>query len=251
MEIDYKELLTGLLSTAYKMDNGKIEELLSAEGLTTETAKANLLNEDAQRVSLLKGQNADNKDSFNQGYAKGKKESLERFEADIKTEYGLDSASMGIDLIKEVTAKAGAASGSGEITEDVVKKHPTFLQMERDFKRQLTDKETEYTGKITDLENASKRNETFYGVRQKAVDLLGTFNPIEAKNPTVAATHRNMFVEALKAYDFEKQPDGSYLVLREGKREQDQHGHAVNFDDIVKTIAGNFYEFQANNLSYG
>lgn len=247
MEIDYKKLLTGLLSKAYKLDNGKIEELFNAEGATSESVETSLLETDAQRVATLKTISADSKEGFNQGYAKAKKEEREKFENELRTEFGLDSTTTGLDLVKEiVAAKAGSSTG-GEVTEDAVKKHPAFLEMERGFKKQLTDKDTEHATKVQELENSSKKNETFYGVRQQAVDLLQSFKPVESKNPTVASNLKNMFAESLKSYDFEAQADGSYLVLKDGKRYDDAHGHAVDFKDVVKQIAGNFYEFEENS----
>lgn len=244
--MDYKKILIGLLSTTLKLDNGKIEELFNAEGATEETVGEQLKEMDAQRVATLKTISADSKEGFNQGYAKAKKEEREKFEAELKAEYGIDSTNTGIELIKDIIA-ANTGQASGTVTDDDVKKHPAFLQMERTFKKQIEDLNTEHTNKLTEIENASKRNETFHGVRQKAVDLLTSFKPIESKNPTVASNLKNTFVEALKVYDFEQQPDGSYLVLKDGKRYDDAHGHAVNFDDIVKQIAGNYYDFEENN----
>lgn len=248
MEIDYKNILTGLLSKAYKLDNGKIEELFNAEGATADSISASLLETDAQRVSQLKGMNADNTDSFNQGYAKAKKDERVKFENEIKGEFGITSETIGLDLIKEiVSANSSSGAGPTEVTEDIVKKHSTFLQMERAFKKQLEDKEAEYSTKFTELETASKRNETFHGIRQQAIDYLATLKPVEPKNPTAASNIKNTFVSALKAYDYEVQADGSILVLKDGKRCDDAHGHAVNFNDIVKNLATGFYDFEESH----
>ena len=58
-KIDALSVLKGLLSKAYKMDDGKIAELFDAENATDESIAAALLAEDTQRVSLLKKQNKD------------------------------------------------------------------------------------------------------------------------------------------------------------------------------------------------
>jgi len=246
--MDLKTILMGLLSTTLKMDNGQIEELLNEEGATEESVSAKLKEMDAQRVATLKMISADSKEGFNQGYAKAKKEEREKFEAELRAEYGIDSQNTGIDLIKDIiSANAGGSGASGQVTEDDVKKHPAFLSMERTFKKQIEDLNTEHTNKLTEIEAANKRNETFHGVRQKAVDLLATLNPVESQNPNVASNLRNTFVNSLKDYDFEQQPDGTFLVLKDGKRYDDAHGHAIAFEDIVKQVAGNYYEFQSNS----
>ena len=248
-KIDALSILKGLLSKAYKMDDGKIAELFDAENATDESIAAALLAEDTQRVSLLKKQNADNKDSFNQGYAKATKEQRAAFEKEIKEAFELDSDTTGIDLINEViTAKAPAGGkGAAEITDDDVKKHTVYQTMERNFKKQLKEANDAHTAKVEELEKGFKRNETFYGVREKADAFLAALKPILPKSANVATTIKNQFFNELKGYDYEQQADGSLIVTKDGKVLEDAHGHTKSFEDVVKGLASNYFEFEANN----
>lgn len=248
-KIDALSIIKGFISKAYKMDDGKIAEIFDAENATNESIAAALLAEDTQRVSLLKKQNADNKDSFNQGYAKATKEQRAAFEKEIKEAFELESDTTGIDLINEIiTAKAPAGGkGAAEITDDDVKKHTVYQTMERNFKKQLKEATDANAAKVEELEKGYKRNETFYGVREKADAFLAALKPILPNSANVATTIKNQFFNELKGYDYEQQADGSFIVTKDGKVLEDAHGHTKSFEDVVKGLASNYFEFEANN----
>lgn len=247
-KIDALSVLKGLLSKAYKLDDGKIAEIFDAENATTESIAAALLAEDTQRVSLLKKQNADNKDSFNQGYAKATKEQRAAFEKEIKEALEVESENTGIDLINEIiTAKAPAGGKAAELTDEDVRKHAVYQTMERAFKKQIKEAGETHTAAIEKLQSEYEANQTFYNVRDTAGVILQGLNPILAKNPKVASTIQNQFYNELKGYGYEKQADGSYLPTKDGKVMTDAHGHSVTFEDLVKSTAENYFEFQANN----
>lgn len=247
-KIEALSILKGLLSKAYKLDDGKITELFEAEGATTESVLKSLEDLDVQRVSTLKKQNADNKDSFNQGYAKAKKEERSKFEEEIKEALEIDSDNTGLELINDIIAAKGTGGGKGtQLTDEDVKKHSVYQAMERTFKKQLKEANDNHIAKVRELETAHAANETFYGVRDMATTLLNGLNPVISKNAKVAGTIQSQFFNELKSYGYEKQADGTYLPTKEGKVITDSHGHTVTFDDLVKGVAENYYEFQANN----
>ena len=246
--MDYQKILTGLLSKAYKFDDGKIAELLKeADGVTDASIIASLLTEDATRVNVLKTPKSG--ETYNDGYAKAKKEVLTDLEAQLKTTHGIQSDKKGVELIDEIiTTKSESKGGDkGEITDDVVKKHPAFITMEKTFKQQLTDKEKELETKTKEYDGKFAKLETFTNVKSKADDIFQALKPILPKNTTVAQNIKNQFLKELEAYDYEKQTDGTFIVSKDGKRLEDSHGHSRDFDDIVKTVAGNYFEFEANN----
>lgn len=248
-KVEALSILKGLLSKAYKMDDGKITELFEAEGATTESILKSLEDMDVQRVSSLKKQNADNKDSFNQGYAKATKEQREKFEEEIKEALEVDSTNTGLELINDIIAAKGT-SGDGkgtQLTDEDVKKHTAYQAMERTFKKQLKDAADAHTAKVQELETNFAANETFYGVRDTATTLLNGLNPIISKNAKVASTIQSQFLNELKGYGYEKQTDGSFLPTKDGKVITDNHGHTVTFDELVKQVAENYFEFQSNN----
>lgn len=245
--MDLSKILTGLLSKAYKLEDGKIAELLKEDAKESDVI-ASILEIDTQRVEKLKTTGDGGK--FQEGYAKAKKEVLTDFENTLKETFEIkDSTKTGTELVAEIIAAKSdnGGKGTGEITDDDVKKHPAYQSMEKSFKKQLTDAQKEAADKIAEAEKNYRRNETFYSVKEKANVVLETLKPILAKNPNVANTIKNQFFNELKGFDFEQQADGTYLVTKEGKVVEDKHGHSIGFEDIVKSIAGNYFEFQENN----
>ena len=248
--MNYEKILKGVLSRAYKMDDGKIAEILKngEENANEDEILSSLLSADTERVAQLKKQNADNKESFQQGYAKAKKEERQLFEKEIKEALEIESDTTGIDLITEIiTERTKDAGKKGELTDDDVKKHPVYLNTEKSFKKQIADQKTEYENKLTELQTKAQRESTFSVVKENANAILDGLNPILSKNPKVAGTIRNQFLAELQGYDFEKQADGTWLVTKDGKVLEDGHGHSKSFEDIIKATAENYFDFQENN----
>ena len=237
----------GLLSKAYKLDDGTIGEILNAENADEKSVISKILELDTQRVDKLK--TSGGKDgTFQDGYAKAKKEVLSDFEKQLKETFETESEKTGLDLITEIlTAKTSEAGKKGQLTDDDVKKHPVYQAAEKAFKKQLTEKETEYKTKLTEVESAAKKAQTFSSVKDNALAILEGLNPIYAKNPKVATTIKNQFLNELQGFEFERQADGSWLVTKDGKVVEDGHGHSKSFEDIIKETSESYFEFQENN----
>ena len=235
------------MSKAYKLDDGTIGEILNAENADEKSVISKILELDTQRVEKLK--TSGGKDgTFQDGYTKAKKEVLSDFEKQLKETFETESEKTGLDLITEIlTAKTSEAGKKGQLTDDDVKKHPVYQAAEKAFKKQLTDKETEYKTKLSEVESAAKKAQTFSIVKDNALAILEGLNPIYAKNPKVATTIKNQFLNELQGFDFEKQADGSWLVTKDGKVVEDGHGHSKSFEDIIKETSENYFEFQENN----
>mgnify|MGYP003619390043 CR=1 FL=1 len=244
--MDYKKILTGLLSRAYKTDNGTLAELLDGENLKEDDILNKILDIDTQRVATLKAPNGDG--TFQQGYAKAKKEVLEAFETQLKDEFKIETEKTGLDLITEIVTNTLKDSGKGgEITDDDVKKHPIYQTAERNYKKLLADTKTQYETEISNLKTAQAKDATFQTIKEKANLVLDTLKPILSQNPKVANTIKSNFLNELKGYDYELQADGSILVTKDGKVVDDNHGHSKDFDALVKEVAGNYFDFQGNN----
>ena len=222
------------MSKAYKLDDGTIGEILNAENADEKSVISKILELDTQRVDKLK--TSGGKDgTFQDGYAKAKKEVLSDFEKQLKETFETESEKTGLDLITEIlTAKTSEAGKKGQLTDDDVKKHPIYQAAEKAFKKQLTEKETEYKTKLTEVESAAKKAQTFSSVKDNALAILEGLNPIYAKNPKVATTIKNQFLNELQGFEFERQADGSWLVTKDGKIVEDGHGHSKSFEDIIK-----------------
>ena len=245
--LDFQKVITGLLSGAFKLDDGKIGEILNADNATEDSVIKELLEIDTERISKIKPQTPKG-ETFQDGYAKAKKEVLSDFEKQLKEMFEIESEKTGLDLITEIlTAKTSEAGKKGQLTDDDVKKHPIYQAAEKAFKKQLADKETEYKTKLSEVESAAKKAQTFSSVKDNALAILEGLNPIYAKNPKVATTIKNQFLNELQGFDFERQADGSWLVTKDGKVVEDGHGHSKSFEDIIKETSESYFEFQENN----
>lgn len=246
--MDYKSILTGLLSKAYKMDNGKIAELLQ-DGEDVDQGKVldELLNFDASRVDNIK-KTIDTSGKFQEGYAKAKKEVREDFEKEIKEKYQIESDKIGTDLIDSVlTDRLSKVETKGKLTDDDVKRHPVFQDLESRYKTDIKAKENEWMEKVNEIQNQHKTEKTFSVVRNKGLQMLDSLNPVLPTNAEIAGNQKNWFLNALKDYEFDLQENDRIVVMKDGKVVTDQHGNSLDFPELIKGTASKFFEFQQNN----
>lgn len=240
----FEQLLRALLSGVYRMTSEQIDALLSAEGATEEAAEAAILERDRTRIADLT--KAKPGQTFQDGYKKAKAEERTAFETEIKTHLGIESDATGLDLLDAVLA---AKAKPADMTEDAIKATPTYQAMERTFKKSVTDKEAEWTQKWAERESALAREQNFGKVEKFALEQLNTLNPVMPTSATVASNYQNLFLSALKGYDYTVEGDdvANAVVMKDGKVVVDAHGYSVKVADIVKNTAPNYFEFKANN----
>jgi hypothetical protein len=237
-----EKLLRTLLGKGYKMPKTEIDKLLSEE-TTDEDGETQLIEGDQARIGTLtkpkKGE------SFQDGYAKAKKDVLTDFEKTLRELYEVESDATGPELVEAIIA-AKAKPGAKEITEDDVKKHPVYQNAEKTHKAALKAVQTEWETKLNERESQFKKGETFNTVAAKALAKRNSLNPVIPTNPKVAANIEKSFLDELKQFDYEVQGD-NILVMKDGKVIDDGHGHSLEFDKMIEDHAGGFYEFKANN----
>lgn len=219
-------------STLYTVDadGNPTDEI--AEGVLEKLAAAH-----AEHVKTLKG-TSDKKVADDQ-YKRGIREGLETLEKELKAEFGIESTATRAELVKEIVA----AKSNPTITEDAVKIHPLYLQIERKGKAEVEAVRTEMQGKIAEIENGQKRRTTIATVQEKALAKLAILRPILEANQTVAANRQKMYAQQFEQYDYELDDKGNILVMKEGKRVENDHGHPILFDDLAATTAAQFFEF--------
>jgi hypothetical protein len=253
-ELDGAAILTGLLKTVYKLDQKAIDSILqygkivkdgetSTDVATADSVLATITGLDTARVKTLNDKIE--KDKFQEGYKKAKSEVLTTAEKEKKERYGITSDLTGQELddfiISEKLKEAGATG------EDAIKKSPTYIQLETKMKKELQDLKTASDKKLQEVEASYKKEGIFTKVGANAIDILTGLNPVLPKNATVAETYKKDFLNELKGYEYEMQDDGTIIVSKEGKRLEDAHGNALSYEEHVKKIAGNRFEFAANN----
>lgn len=246
MKVNHEKLLRALLAKAYKMQDGDIDEILnSSEDDGQETALTSILDKDSARITALKKPKEGQ--TFQDGYAKGKKEVLSNFETELKEKFDIESDAQGLDLVDAVLATKVKAGKPKDLTDDDIKRTPVYQNLEKASKKALTDKETEFNNKLSEVEKGFKKNQTFQTVGERAITALEALNPVFSANPKVAATQRKTFLDQFKEFEFEIGQDNRILVSKDGKLLEDKHGHSLDFDNLVKERAAEHFDFKANN----
>lgn len=232
-----ENVIIALLSKAYKLDTEKVKELLASP----ETLESEVLKIDAERIAKIKS-SYDN--TFQNGYAKGKVESLTDLEQRLKEQHGFDSDLKGVELVSALLETKSVKSAT---TEDDVRRSKTFLEAEKVHKKQLADLKAESEAAVLGVKKQIEKANTFSVIKEKAEVLLNTKGAVMPKSPKVAQNLKNTFFDNLQKFDFEKAENGEFLVLQEGKILQDAHGHTRNLDSLISEMSEEFFEFQANN----
>lgn len=241
---DAKKLLRALLAKAYKKQDTEIDPILS-DDTDDQTAETILTGWDQNRVAEL--QKPKPGTTFQDGYKKAKAEVLTDLEGQIKTKFGIDEDLTGMDLIERVATKATPGEGSAKLTDDQVRAHPVYQTAEQAFKKQLKEKDTTWEAKLKEVETGYNKDKTFSTVSKKALEVLTGMNPVLPADPKVAQTWQNKFVDAFREYDYEVQDGNRIVVMKDGKVVNDPHGNSLEFEDLIKSKAPEFFEFKANN----
>lgn len=222
------DILIGVLSKTLKKSPEELSELIYKDGDISETAVENILNADAERVKRIRKEAET--DGFNNGHKKGLAETMAGFEQDLRSRYGIKSDAQGVDLVEEIVIKNQKTS----LGEDDVKKHPAFLQLEKN-----TVRKDEYNRLMTEFETYKlnlEKEKVLDKVHKKALDVLSKLNPVIEDNPVVAENRKRMFLKEFDAFDYEF--EGDYIMpVKDGKRVQDKHGNPVGFESQVRSIA--------------
>lgn len=246
---DAKKLLRALLAKAYKTQDTEIDRILSDDTDDT-AAETEVLKLDSTRVAELKKPVKGS--TFQDGYAKGKKETLENLEKEIAETFDVDLEQVeeenrtGLKLVEHVVATKAKPGSGGNLTEDQIKANPVYQKAEQSWKKAVKDKETEWKTKYEQLESGHKKESVFTTVSNKVLSLLDEMNPVLPSDPKVAATWKRNFVNSFKELDYDIQGD-AIVAMKDGKVVDDGHGSTKDFETIVKERAPEYFEFRANN----
>lgn len=237
----YKAILDGLLSTVFKGGDQaeKIAEILNSdEEALNEKDALNLFAEaDKARVKELRTK------YFDEGHKKGKGEALTPFEKQLRETYQINEDLQGMELI-QAAIEANSKKSDKALDEDAIKRSKPYIQLQDTLKKSLEDKDKEWQEKLDAQVKGYQKERTFASVSDKALALFEALNPILSEDPVKASKQKQILINELKAYDFEDQ-EGKLIVLKDGKVVEDEHGHRVEFDALVKKTAADYFDFKA------
>ena len=249
-----KTIITGLLSKAYNQDTGKIAELLKNGVELSEEEQQEVLNEileiDSARVENIK-KGISTKEFIEQGYNKAKGEVLSKFEQTLKEKFGIESNKTGSELIEDIVSAKAEKGGSGELTEDAIKRSKVYQDLQTKLNTDVETTKSTLQKQIDDLQNGYKKEKTFSEIERKALSIFTGLNPILPQTKAVADNQIKNFVNSLKGFTFDVQDDRIVVMDKDGKVVEDNHGNSRSFEDIVKETASSQFEFKANNGGSG
>lgn len=245
-----KELLLGFLTKAYNRTEDEIAPLLYDGDELKENALQSLIDLDAQKVKRLK---EDNTKMFDNGYKKAQKEVLTDYEKKLKTTFAIEEELIGDDLInkiKETSSTQGKVKVK-ELTDDDIKKHPTFLDSERKWKKDKEEAVLAKENEFITFKNQIARSEKINKVRSRANDIFGVMKPILPADVTKAERQKALFLNQFDEYDYEITNEKEIFMIKDGKRLENTNGYPILFDDFVKERISDVYELQKQDAKGG
>ncbi|MFA5299998.1 MAG: hypothetical protein WC389_17565, partial [Lutibacter sp.] len=226
------ELLTSVVTKIYSRTEDEVKPLIFAEdGTISDKAFENLLTLDAARVTRFK---AENTERFNNGHKKGKEETYKAIENTLKEKTGISEGQTIEEIIEAFVAQTSTKTGK-PLTEDEIKKHPLYLAVEKD---RVPKTEFERVQKeFEDYKIGIDRRQRVDTKKQQAIQFL---TPDKYKFPENEDRKRFLLGEMLakiEAYDYEGD-----LILKDGKRLEDQHYNPITFEKFVTGLAANYFD---------
>lgn len=244
-----EEVLQGIASTIYKLDEQGVTALKEADGTFKDDAPDFFIKMDAERVAALRG---DVEKIRTDRYSQGKREAMEELEKKLKEEYGIkEGDKRGIELVRDIVAAKMNANGT--LNEDKVKAHPLYLSLEEQLRTAPTALQAALDKQKTELESGFKR-EANYGIATKRAQVIFEgMKPVLPKNAEVASNQRALLDAYVREHtlDFADDGKGGMAIVpmkADGSgRLEDGHGHPITFDQLVQQGAKKFFEFQASD----
>lgn len=239
------EIIESLVGKTLNLPKEQLAGILyEPDGVTFKPDAVDKLVEiDAQRIKQLReAHKEDLTRMHDDGYSKGKGESLTKWEKQLKEELGLESDAKGIDLIKEAIAK----NAKVEIDEEKIKLHPRYIELEKKLNNEYISK-AEYDKvkvEFDEFKNQIEVTKVNSVVKQDAIKAFRSLKPVLSKDPVKATNQESDFVNKLTSFEYDLQDDGNHIIKINGKRLETNNGYPVSFADFVKSEASKYYDFE-------
>jgi hypothetical protein len=174
------------------------------------------------------------------GYKKAQKEVLSKVEKEIKEKYGYDTDKPLVELVDDLVslnAKKGAI--------DDIKTHPDYIKLERSLQSEFIPKSKyeELISEFDGFKNSIHKEKTIGKVKEDARSLFRQLNPILSKDPKKASYQENEFLSKLETFEYQLQDDGNHVILKDGKRLENQNLNPIAFSEFVKEKAAMLFDF--------
>lgn len=215
------------------LNDGALASLFNADGELTDIDV--LLTADKERVDLFK-------EEQRKQYSRGQKETLTKLEKELKTKYEVDSDLEGVELIDHIVS---SNQKPGSLTDDDFVKHPKYAELKRAHEKELKAKEAEAQTRIDETIRTFKQKDVLSKISEKALVIFESMNPILSGDPAKALNQKKLFLKEFEAGKYDLTDDGNIVMLdKDGKPLEDPHGKLIQFEDHVKTVASDYFEFK-------
>ena len=245
-EINERHILTSILTKTLGKTEDEVLEILyekddDGELVLNESADGIIIDMDASRVKKIReeiGQN--NEKKFNDFAKKTKSEVLTKLEKELKDQYGVDSDKTGVDLIAEIVE--ASKDGGTDITEESLKTNPIFIKLEKGIRDEYQEKYDELNVEFENYKGVVAKEKRMSAIRSKAMTVLTDLNPVLSENQSVANNQVADFMARLDGYEYDI-VDDVIIVMSDGERIEDGHGHPLSFDSFIKGEAEKRFDF--------
>ena len=242
------KIAEGVASALHKLDAEALREALNitAEDKEVDDKKFFDFLQDKQG-SLIK-------EREKKGFDRAKSTVLSDLEKQIRKEFSVDDAELqGVDLVRHIadtTREAAEAKGgkSGKLTDDDVKKHPLFIDLEKAKKKEVDDLKKDFDAKIKAKDDERDYDRLLTDIDSEAEKVFTSIGEaVLPEDASIAAKHKKrLLMDELRAFKFQKSENGDIIVLNaDGTRHEDKAGNAKGFKDLVSEIAKQNFQFKA------
>ena len=148
-------------------------------------------------------------------------------------------------MIGEALLDAAFTPKDDATTEDKVKRHPLYINLEKSLQEQAAQFEQEKEAAVSEVKNEFRRTQTRAQAVKLATDFFHSLKPILPSDTAKAQRQVELFLSStLNGLEFDTDEAGNIVgLVKDGKRYEDAHGHAYDLNRVVKEAAASVYDF--------
>lgn len=247
--MDEKTLMLNVLTKYFNKTDEELEDIIydkDGDDITLKEGVADaLIDMDAERIKKIKSEvSGEGTKKFEEGFNKAKKETLTKFEKELKEKYGLETDLTGLDLINLFAEELGTKGG--EITEDNIKTHPIYIKLEKEWNESAEQKVSGIKTEFDEFKANVEKNKKLVSVKSAARSAFLKLNPVLSDDPARAENQTQEFLNKLAEHDYII--DGDTILIKDGDgRLEDGHGNPTSFETFVKSKAEALYDFKVQD----
>lgn len=232
-----------LVTKQFNLNEDEAKALLLQDDQLREDVADVILEKDKDRIKKLKDER---EKKYNEGFQTAEKKFKSHAEDVFKKKTGYTGTEDNFEAMfdKWFEDQKEKLKAKKEVTEDDIKKHPLYIDLET--KSIPKDKYDELQKAFDQFRTESQRKAVMDTVTARAWDVVAARNPILSENPLVAENRKRDFLAKFSSFDYELQ-DGRIIVLKDGKRMEDAHGNLKTFEAFTSEIADQNFDFRAQD----